>query len=164
MAAVNLSAGADCRIPPLGGDQTDDYSRPEDPNRGRPGRRNKYWPPVGRVANAYGDRNMMCSCVSLAAYAVDSAAASQTPAKVAEGMTPEHGKYVANLCIGCHGDGLSGGKIPGGPPRWPAASNLTPSQGTLLTVYDSADKMKEMFRSANAPTQRGGRDALRHAA
>ncbi len=31
---------------------------------------------------------------------------------VAEGVTPEHGKYVANLCIGCHGEGLSGGKIP----------------------------------------------------
>ena len=22
----------------------------------------KYWPPVGRVDNAYGDRNLMCSC------------------------------------------------------------------------------------------------------
>ena len=23
---------------------------------------NKYWPPVGRVDNAYGDRNLICSC------------------------------------------------------------------------------------------------------
>ncbi len=51
---------------------------------------------------------------------------------VPEGVTPEHGKYVANLCIGCHGEGLSGGKIPGGPPDWPAASNLTPGQGTVM--------------------------------
>ena len=70
---------------------------------------------------------------------------------VAEGVTAEHGKYVANLCIGCHGDGLSGGKIPGGPPSWPAASNLTPGQGTVLTVYDSADKLKAMFRSGKRP-------------
>ena len=56
---------------------------------------------------------------------------------VPEGVTPEHGKYVANLCLGCHGEGLSGGKIPGGPPAWPAASNLTPGTGTVMTVYDS---------------------------
>lgn len=55
---------------------------------------------------------------------------------VPEGVTPEHGKYVANLCIGCHGEGLSGGKIPGGPPDWPAASNLTPGEGTVMSIYD----------------------------
>ena len=26
---------------------------------------NKYWPPVGRVNNVYGDRNLMCSCPSM---------------------------------------------------------------------------------------------------
>ena len=70
---------------------------------------------------------------------------------VPEGVTPEHGKYVANLCLGCHGEGLSGGKIVGGPPDWPAASNLTPGQGTVLTVYDTADKLKAMFRSGKRP-------------
>ncbi|NJD30820.1 MAG: aminotransferase class V-fold PLP-dependent enzyme, partial [Gammaproteobacteria bacterium] len=34
-------------------------------------KRHKYWPPVGRVDNAYGDRNIMCSCVPLSAYAAD---------------------------------------------------------------------------------------------
>jgi glycine dehydrogenase len=28
----------------------------------------KYWPPVGRVDNVYGDRNLFCSCVPIAAY------------------------------------------------------------------------------------------------
>ena len=28
----------------------------------------KYWPPVGRVDNAYGDRNLMCSCPSMEDY------------------------------------------------------------------------------------------------
>jgi glycine dehydrogenase len=32
-------------------------------------KRHKYWPPVGRVDNAYGDRNIMCSCVPMSAYA-----------------------------------------------------------------------------------------------
>ena len=26
---------------------------------------NKYWPPVGRVDNAYGDRNLICSCPTI---------------------------------------------------------------------------------------------------
>ena len=26
---------------------------------------NKYWPPVGRVDNVYGDKNLMCSCPSM---------------------------------------------------------------------------------------------------
>ncbi|MGH8292056.1 MAG: aminomethyl-transferring glycine dehydrogenase, partial [Gammaproteobacteria bacterium] len=31
-------------------------------------RHNKYWPPVGRADNAYGDRNLMCSCPPLSEY------------------------------------------------------------------------------------------------
>ena len=29
----------------------------------------KYWPPVGRVDQAYGDRNLVCSCPPIAAIA-----------------------------------------------------------------------------------------------
>ncbi len=80
-----------------------------------------------------------------AAEKIDHSLPPATP--VPEAVTPEHGKYVANLCLGCHGEGLSGGKIPGGPPSWPAASNLTPGSGTVMTAYDSADKLKALFRS-----------------
>ena len=31
----------------------------------------KYWPPVGRIDGAYGDRNLMCSCPPLSAYEDD---------------------------------------------------------------------------------------------
>ncbi|MEE1925224.1 aminomethyl-transferring glycine dehydrogenase [Pseudomonas sp. 148P] len=31
-------------------------------------RENKYWPPVGRVDNVYGDRNLACACPPLASY------------------------------------------------------------------------------------------------
>ena len=30
---------------------------------------NKYWPPVGRVDNVYGDKNLVCSCPPMADYA-----------------------------------------------------------------------------------------------
>lgn len=32
-------------------------------------RENKYWPPVGRADNVYGDRNLFCSCLPLTEYA-----------------------------------------------------------------------------------------------
>ena len=32
-------------------------------------RDNKYWPPVGRVDNAWGDRNLVCACLPIEAYA-----------------------------------------------------------------------------------------------
>jgi len=31
-------------------------------------RTDKYWPPVSRIDNAYGDRNVMCSCPPMSAY------------------------------------------------------------------------------------------------
>ena len=31
-------------------------------------KQNKYWSPVGRVDNVYGDRNLFCSCVPVEAY------------------------------------------------------------------------------------------------
>ncbi|MDM0013854.1 aminomethyl-transferring glycine dehydrogenase [Variovorax sp. J22P168] len=34
-------------------------------------RQAKYWPPIGRVDNVYGDRNLFCSCVPIEAYAKD---------------------------------------------------------------------------------------------
>ncbi|MGB1663079.1 MAG: aminomethyl-transferring glycine dehydrogenase [Gammaproteobacteria bacterium] len=30
--------------------------------------RNKYWPPIGRIDNVYGDKNLMCSCPSMSDY------------------------------------------------------------------------------------------------
>ena len=34
--------------------------------------RNKYWPPIGRVDNVYGDKNLMCSCPSMSDFQEDS--------------------------------------------------------------------------------------------
>ena len=34
---------------------------------------NKYWPPVGRVDNVFGDRNLVCTCPSLQEYKEEAA-------------------------------------------------------------------------------------------
>ncbi len=31
-------------------------------------RKNKYWPPVGRIDNVYGDRNLACACAPIEVY------------------------------------------------------------------------------------------------
>lgn len=40
-------------------------------------------------------------------------------------VSVKYGRYIATSCTGCHGKTLSGGPIPGVPPSWPKASNLT---------------------------------------
>lgn len=84
-----------------------------------------------------------------AAEKIDHTLAPSTP--VAEAVTPEHGAYVANACIGCHGSGLSGGRIPGAPPEWPAAANLTPGEGSVLVRYADAKSFVAMMRSGLRP-------------
>jgi len=70
---------------------------------------------------------------------------------VAEGVNLEHGRYVVNMCIGCHGEHLSGGKVPGGPPDWPAAANLTPGEGSAMKRYASAEQFMAMLRTGKRP-------------
>lgn len=70
---------------------------------------------------------------------------------IAAGVTAEHGAYVANMCIGCHGPGLSGSKIPGTPPDWAPAANLTPGEGSALARYPDADQFVAMLRSGKRP-------------
>ncbi len=42
-------------------------------------RANKFWPSVGRIDNPYGDRNLMCSCPPLAAYATSARGITAPP-------------------------------------------------------------------------------------
>ena len=55
---------------------------------------------------------------------------------VAEGVTLKHGQYVAQMCIGCHGERFAGGKIPGAPPDWPAAADLRPGAPGMKPYAD----------------------------
>ena len=53
-----------------------------------------------------------------------------------------YGAYLVRGCTGCHGDGLSGGPIPGAPPSTPVPLNLTPHEtGLAAWTYEDFDKL-----------------------
>jgi mono/diheme cytochrome c family protein len=60
----------------------------------------------------------------LNAELIDHAASQHIAPKA--GPTAAYGAYLGDTCAGCHGTKLSGGPIPGVPPEWPQAANLTP--------------------------------------
>ena len=68
------------------------------------------------------------------------------PPVVIPGVTVEYGHYLAAGCMGCHGDQLAGGKIPGGPPDWPLARNLTP--GGDLAQWNETDFFRALQTGA----------------
>ena len=84
-----------------------------------------------------------------AAQKIDHALPPAAPHAVAASVA--HGAYVANSCISCHGARLSGGKIPGSPPDWPHAANLTPGKGSAMERYPTAAAFKAMLRSGRRP-------------
>ncbi|MCC7404435.1 MAG: c-type cytochrome [Bdellovibrionales bacterium] len=70
--------------------------------------------------------------------------------KPAEEPTAEFGKYlVTTACTGCHGETMAGGAIPGAPPDWPDASDLS---SDALKSW-SEDKFIQSIRSG---ISRGG--------
>lgn len=80
-----------------------------------------------------------------AAAKIDHQLPPQAP--IAEGVTTQHGAYVANMCLGCHGAQLAGGRIPGAPPDWPAAPALRPGPDSALPRYASAQDLQVLFRT-----------------
>lgn len=60
------------------------------------------------------------------------------------GPTAEYGAYLATGCVGCHGDGYSGGKIPGAPPEMPIPANITPHRETGIGGWAEADFFRAM--------------------
>lgn len=75
------------------------------------------------------------------------------PAPVPMSVSVEYGRYLVNVggCTGCHGPGLSGGKIPGTPPDWKAAANLTPAGIGHYTEEDFFRALREGKRPGNVP-------------
>ena len=68
----------------------------------------------------------------------------EAPASPPSAGTIEYGRYLADIagCHGCHGYGLSGGRV-AGPPGLPPASNLTPSGIGQWTETDFTRAMRE---------------------
>jgi mono/diheme cytochrome c family protein len=81
--------------------------------------------PLGRALFLAGELPL------LSAEMIDhTAPVPQAPPRAA---TAEYGRYIAVTCVGCHGQGYSGGRIPGTPPVWPAAANITPHETGLAS-------------------------------
>lgn len=68
------------------------------------------------------------------------------PARVPED-THAQGEYLSKTCAGCHGPGLAGGKIPGAPPAWPVAANLTSAADGAMSRYTSVEQFRQMMRT-----------------
>lgn len=68
---------------------------------------------------------------------------------IANEATPEFGKYLAGSCTGCHGEGYSGGPIPGGMSPRPSR-NLTPDSATGIGRWSEAD-FATALRTARRP-------------
>jgi mono/diheme cytochrome c family protein len=83
--------------------------------------------------------------VNLAADVVDHRRAHLT--RIAAEPTATYGAYLAAGCTGCHGSGFSGGKIPGAPPDWKPAANITP---TGIGHY-SAEDFTRLLRTGRRP-------------
>lgn len=61
------------------------------------------------------------------------------------------GNYLAQSCTGCHGPHFSGGKIPGAPPAWPDAANLTAAPDSAMRHYATVEQFKSMMRTGRRP-------------
>lgn len=72
-------------------------------------------------------------------------------APVPEAVSVEHGRYVAQMCIACHGPGFAGGSIPNAPPEWPKAANLTPGPDSVMARYPDAASFARMMRTGLRP-------------
>jgi mono/diheme cytochrome c family protein len=69
------------------------------------------------------------------------------------GETVAYGRYLAGPCAGCHGRHFSGGKVPGTPPGWPLAANLTPDSATGLGSWNYA-QFSSFFDTGRTPDGR----------
>ncbi|HEX8795763.1 MAG TPA: c-type cytochrome [Polyangiaceae bacterium] len=67
--------------------------------------------------------------------------------------TAGYGAYLARLCTGCHGEHLSGGRIPGTPSSIPTPLNLTPdATGLAGWTYSDFDKLMKQGVRKNGKT------------
>jgi mono/diheme cytochrome c family protein len=115
-------------------------------------------PPVDRVAKPIGIGPVFSFVVAfgsdtLAAFGIDHQKAHPVEPPV-EAASVELGEHIAQVCRGCHGGHLSGGKI-AGDPNMPIVANITPHE-TGLKGWTEAD----FFRALRDGKRKDGTDIL----
>ena len=78
------------------------------------------------------------------------------PRAAAAGPTAEYGRYLADIggCTGCHGAGLSGGRLPGTPAEFKPAANITPAGIGHWTEADFVRALRTGTRPDGSPIDR----------
>lgn len=96
-----------------------------------------YLGPLGRALHLAGQ------FPALAAEEVDHS--MRPPQRIVAGPTAAYGRYLAMVggCVGCHGPQLSGGHVPGTPPDFKPAANLTPAGIGHYTQDDFFHALRE---------------------
>ena len=115
-------------------------------------------PPVDRTMKPVGIGPVFSFVVgfnsdALPAFTIDHQKAHPIEPPV-EAASVEMGNHIAQVCRGCHGEHLSGGKI-AGDPNMPIVANLTPHE-TGLKGWTEAD----FFRALRAGKRKDGTDIL----
>jgi mono/diheme cytochrome c family protein len=82
--------------------------------------------PLGKVLMATGK-------LPLSAELVEDHRANHAMRPPQTAATVEFGGHLAGVCAGCHRAELNGGMNPAGPPDWPPAANLTPTNAHMTT-------------------------------
>lgn len=149
-----LRHGVDPQGKPLAFMPSDEYMHLSDGDLGALITYLKQLPPVDRMVPAPEPGPMARLLTALAsgglptiaAEKIDHAAAKSPKAAPPAGPTAEYGEYLAPTCTGCHGKNFSGGPIPGGPPNWPEAANLTPHVEDGLGAWSEADFVRALRR------------------
>ncbi|MCC7010563.1 MAG: c-type cytochrome [Acidobacteria bacterium] len=98
-------------------------------------------PPVDRETPPHRPGPLLRFLLTIGAvqFAYDKIDHAAAPPDATPGATREWGAVLIGTCIGCHGEGLSGGPIPGGDPTWPPARNISPDQATGIGAWSFGD-------------------------
>ncbi|MBP8257234.1 MAG: cytochrome c [Opitutaceae bacterium] len=110
-------------------------------------------PPVDRPSGPVEPGPLMKVLIAVGEMKIDAARIdhdAKRPASVAAEPTAEYGRYLSAACSGCHGTNFAGGKIPGAPPDWPLAPNLTSAVGTFMSQASAEDFM-HVLRTRSRP-------------
>ena len=95
--------------------------------------------PLGRVLYLFGKFPL------LPAEMIDHTPRARSAPPVA--ATVEYGKYLAQGCTGCHGGNFAGQHVPGTPPDFPDAQNITPANLGAWT----GDDFRRALRTGKRP-------------
>src|SRR5688572_14533258 len=103
----------------------------------------------GVLPTSTSERELMTSLARFIKIAAADHTARPSP-PLQRAVSAEYGRYVAQLCVGCHGPQWRGGPIANGPPGWPPAAALA-GRGSVLARYANVDQFKTLLRTRTRP-------------